>query len=169
MSPPGRSMGEHRSARHEAAPVSQPQAVLPIPVIAVAVVRISMKQRLRSIAKKARTKILSTPGLGRGLRLMKHTVVMPRTVRLMTNQTAELAAVVQSIHTQLEINQQPALRQIRDMQKELSERIASLEAKTMARDRQVQWVLSQQAEMLDNFLADQEQMQQPRPRNSAAA
>ena len=151
------------------APPTLPQAVLPTPVIAVAVVRISMKQRLRSIAKKARTKILSTPGLGRGLRLMKHTVVMPRTVRLMTNQTAELAAVVQSIHTQLEINQQPALRQIRDMQKELSERIASLEAKTMARDRQVQWVLSQQAEMLDNFLADQEQMQQPRPRNSAAA
>lgn len=127
-------------------------------------------QMVKGVAKRVRAKMLATPGLGKGLRMVKHAVVMPRTVRRLIGQNEEISASIHALRSQLTATQEPALRQIRELQNQLSDRLAALEAHTSARHRQVHWMLEQQGQILDDLIAEQGDppVKLPRPNTAAA-
>ncbi len=124
---------------------------------------------MKTTARRVRAKLLAMPGVGKGLRMVKHAVVMPRTVRHLIGQNAEISAAIHALGSKMSSTQEPALRQIRELQNQLSDRLAALEAQTSARHRQVHWMLEQQGQMLDELMADQGQtVKMPRNTNAAA-
>lgn len=146
----------------------------PAPTAVVAIVPAAppptktFRQMVKATAKRVRAKLLATPGVGKGLRMVKHAVVMPRTVRHLISQNTEISAAIHGLGSKMTGTQEPALRQIRELQNQLSDRLAALEAQTSARHRQVHWMLEQQGQMLDELMAEQEQTVKLRRNNAAA-
>jgi hypothetical protein len=88
------------------------------------------------------------------LRLLRHALTVPGAVRRLQAQTAELAAAVHAVSSQIKADQMMALKQIRDAQRELADELRVLEDQTAARDRQLHWVLARQAEEFQQVIAD---------------
>ncbi|QEL14441.1 glycosyltransferase [Limnoglobus roseus] len=150
-------------------PPPDPQAVVVAVQPVVPPPSKTFRQMVKATAKRVRAKLLSTPGVGKGLRMVKHAVVMPRTVRHLTGQNAEISAAIRALGSEMTATQGPALRQIRELQNQLSDRLAALEAQTSARHRQVHWMLEQQGQILDELMGDQDQtVKMPRSNNAAA-
>ena len=109
---------------------------------------------LRRVLKQIASKLGRIPVLGRGLRIVKASLLMPRTVKRIEARAAELAAVVHELNGRVSTDQRIALAHVRDSQRTIARELHDLTEQAASRDRQMQWALTQQAERLGDVLAD---------------
>jgi len=100
-------------------------------------------------------KILRVPGVGKGLRLLKHLAKLPITVRNISTQTQHVNAIVSDLHSRLSDGDVAStMQRLEAMQKQLAEELLAMRNRSSNTDRQLRWQLNTQSAKIEQLLAE---------------
>ena len=123
--------------------------------------RVSMKSRVKQLARRAAQKMAKIPVLGKGLKLALHLLRLPISVRNIAIHTHEQRALLHDLHARtVSAGTDSALQRLEALHRDLMVQLQVQREQSAHRDRQMQWQLSQQATRIEQLMTELNRMRQ---------